>query len=110
MRCVVWLAVAALSLAPAARADDLYVFWRPGCSPCEKLKTVLKSDPSLTAGHDLYMINTKEHPSLAAKHKVTGVPVIILMREGKELRRRVGFADARELGDWVRVETRRFHK
>lgn len=104
------LAVAAMAAATVARAADLYVFWRPGCSPCERLKAVLKSDRSLTDGHELYMVNTKEHPSIAARHKVTGVPVIILMNDGKEIRRRVGFSDAQELEDWLRVETRRLDK
>jgi thioredoxin-like negative regulator of GroEL len=99
----------ALACADAA-ADDLYVFWRPGCSPCERLKAAMASDPTLTAGYDVYLVNTKEHPGLASRHRVSGVPVLILMRDGKELKRRVGFAGPDELRDWVRVETRRFRK
>lgn len=99
----------ALACAQAA-ADDLYVFWRPGCSPCEKLKAALIADPSIAAGYTVHMIDTRKHPELAAKHKVSGVPVLAILRDGKELKRRVGFADARELTDWMIVETRRFRK
>lgn len=97
----------ALACAEAA-ADDLYVFWRPGCSPCEKLKAALIADPSIAVGYTVHLIDTKKHPDMAAKHKVTGVPVVAILRDGKELKRRVGFADAKELKDWMVVETRRF--
>lgn len=103
--------VVTLALACAnAVADDLYVFWRPGCAPCEKLKAALVGDPSIAAGYTVHLIDTKKHPELAAKHKVSGVPVLAIMRDGRELKRRVGFADAKELQDWMAVETRRFRK
>lgn len=103
--------VAALALVcTQAAADDLYVFWRPGCSPCERLKETLVSDKSITAGYTVHLIDTQKHPAMAARHKVTGVPVLAILRDGKELKRRVGFADAKELQDWMVVETRRLRK
>lgn len=107
MRALVFLL--ALACAQAA-ADDLYVFWRRGCSPCEKLKAALLADPSITAGYTVHLIDTQKYPELASKHKVSGVPVLAILRDGKELKRRVGFADAKELTDWMIVETRRFKR
>lgn len=84
-----------------ARADDLYVFTRQGCAPCDQLKAAIKRDSTLIAGHELYMVDTKQFPEIAAKYKVTAVPVLILFRDGKERSRRVGFSSEQELRDWL---------
>lgn len=90
-----------------AEADDLYVFTRPGCSPCEKLRATIERDPLLTAGHTLYLIDTKKYPEIAQKYRIKGVPVLILFREGKEISRRVGFSSEQELKEWLTIRLRR---
>lgn len=104
------LCAALFLLVSVAAADDLYIFTRPGCSPCEKLHAAIKSDPSLTAGHDLYLIDTKQHPEVAAKYRIKAVPVLILFRDGKEVSRRVGFSSDQELKDWLNVRLKRSRK
>lgn len=93
-----------------AIAEDLYVFTRPGCSPCDDLKAALKRDPSLIAGHQLYMIDTKAHPEIAARYGIKAVPVLILFRDGKEISRRIGFASEQELRDWLAMKLKRAKK
>lgn len=94
-------ALVLMLLVAATKADDLYLFTRPGCPPCDKLKAAIAADPSLVAGFDVYKVDTAARPDLAQTWKVSGVPVVVLVRDGKEIRRRVGFTTADDLRDWL---------
>ena len=85
----------------AARADELYVFTRPGCAPCEKLKAALEANPQLVVGFDVFKINTAQRPDIAKRWAVTAVPVCVIVRDGKQLRRRLGFTNVVDLRDWL---------
>lgn len=84
-----------------ALADDIYIFTREGCGPCERLKTAIASDPTLTDGCVVYLVDTQKHPLIAARRRVSAVPVVILERDGREVGRQVGFRDASELRRWI---------
>lgn len=90
-----------LLLPSACLADDLYIFTREGCGPCERLKAAIASDPTLTDGCVVYLVDTAKHPLIAARRRVSAVPVVILERDGREIGRQVGFRDASELRRWI---------
>lgn len=88
-------------LVAAAKADDLYVFTRPGCAPCDKLKAALDANPQLLVGFDVFRVNTAERPDIAKRWSVSAVPVCVIVRDGKELRRRLGFTNVVDLRDFL---------
>lgn len=91
----------ASSVTPGLAGDSLYVFSRPGCSPCESMHRALKADPSLLEGVDVFKVDTKERPDIARKFSVTSVPVVVLVRDGKEVRRRVGWTNAKDFAAFL---------
>jgi thioredoxin 1 len=88
-------------------ATELYVFTRPGCGPCEKLKAAIQAEPDLFNGFDVHMIDSSENPQIAGTWRVASVPTIIVVEDGKEVRRRVGFKGSSELRAWLDNQPRR---
>jgi len=91
-----------LLMAAAALAEDVaIVFTRPGCPPCERLKAAIADDPALFAGYTLRVVDTTVDRDLAGKHGVRSVPTIVVLRDGKQVKRRTGFESADELRRWL---------
>ena len=66
----------------------IFDFSSPGCAPCKKVPPVLEeiireSEKNIRA----FEIDVTEHPQIAQKHMVLGVPTIILFQHGKEKHR-----------------------
>lgn len=91
----------ASSVTPGLAGDSVYIFSRPGCPPCESMHRALKADPSLLAGVDVFKVNTQDRPDIARRFSVTSVPVAVLVRDGKEVRRRVGWTNAADFAAWL---------
>jgi uncharacterized membrane protein YgcG len=87
----------ALSDDAAPLALSLLVISRSDCPPCAKLLAELKAH-----GDALEWDVWKNSPKTEAKYGgVTAYPTIILLRDGKETARRVGYASVEELTAWA---------
>ena len=67
-------------------------FYGPWCGPCKRLAPVLEllSEDSKIK---IIKVNIDNAKNLTDKYEVTGVPVLILFKNGKEQGRIVGFHD-----------------
>ncbi len=67
-------------------------FWAAWCGPCRMLAPVLEE---LAAEYDgkalIGKVNVDEEGELAAKFGVMSIPTVVLIRDGKEITRSVGF-------------------
>jgi thioredoxin 1 len=66
-------------------------YWAPWCGPCRLVGPVVEQIAderfgSLTVGK----VNVDEHPELAERAKVQGIPTIVLYRDGQPTARAVG--------------------
>lgn len=86
---------------PGLAGEHVYVFSRPGCAPCEAMHRAFGADPSLLEGREVYKVNTKERPDIAKRFGVSGVPVVVLVRDGREVRRRIGWTNADDFSQWL---------
>lgn len=101
---VLWLGM----LLNHATGEDLYIFARAGCGPCDSLKRALAASPDITGGYTVYMIDTKADPELAQKYRVKSVPTLVILGENKrELRRTTGFTSESSLRSWLDRQQRR---
>ncbi|MBE5922218.1 MAG: thioredoxin [Lachnospiraceae bacterium] len=77
---------------------DFYADW---CFPCKSMGPVLEklaaSKPDLVIGK----INTDENQALAMQFRIMSIPAFILLKDGVEVKRRVGTAPLKEILDWV---------
>ena len=73
-------------------------FWSPHCPHCLEFAPVLRDAASETAGKGVIVqINIDENPRLTARFKITGVPTVILLIDGKEVKRASGTMNKQNL-------------
>lgn len=67
-------------------------FWAPWCGPCKKMAPVFEKLSAQYGEHPkFFKVNVDDNPELAERHGVSGIPCLILLRNGKELYRIVGY-------------------
>lgn len=77
--------------APGVILIDFYADW---CGPCRKQSSILH-DLKMTAANkkaSVLKIDVDDHSELAEKFKVSALPTLILIKNGKILERHVGLA------------------
>ena len=66
-------------------------FWAEWCGPCKMLAPVLKELAHEWKGRvTIIKVNTEEKPELAARFGITGIPTLILFKNGQEVHRESG--------------------
>ena len=81
-------------------------FWAPWCGPCRTMAPAFAQaagllEPSVR----LAKVDTEACPALAARFNIRSIPTLAIFRHGREITRRSGAVDVRELTRWVRAET-----
>jgi len=73
-------------------------FWAPWCGPCRMMAPILE-DVSKNFGDKVKIlkVNTDENQDLAADNQISGIPCLILYKNGKEIDRFVGVQPAQVL-------------
>ncbi len=85
-----------------ASVPVLVDFWAPWCGPCRMVSPVLERIAQSHAGQvKVVKVNTDSEPALAQRFRVQGIPLIVLMRDGAEVDRRVGAVPQAQLSSWL---------
>jgi len=73
-------------------------FWAPWCAPCKAMGPVIEQVAnSLTGQVTVAKVNVDENPELAAEFRVQSIPLLVLLKDGRELDRAVGMLPPNEL-------------
>ena len=76
--------------------------WAPRCGPCQMLAPILRQIAQERAGRlKVVKLNVDDHPGVAARYEVRGIPLLVLLRDGRELARLTGAAPAARLNAWL---------
>ena len=77
-------------------------FWAPWCGPCRMLAPVL-AEVAAEKGDTVKVgkVNVDEEPELAAQYGITGIPAILLFKDGKVAATSVGFRPKPELESFI---------
>jgi thioredoxin 1 len=70
---------------------DFYADW---CPPCKKLIPVLEAKQKEKNGFKLIKINVDNHPELAERFNVSGIPHVVAFKDGKKNGEFAGFNEA----------------
>ena len=66
-------------------------FWAPWCGPCRKLGPILDEIASELEGKiKVCKINTDENINIAKEHSISGLPTIMVFKDGQPVERLVG--------------------
>jgi thioredoxin 2 len=77
--------------------------WAPWCGPCRTMAPQFEAAAAqLEPGVRLLKLDAEAHPEAAATLRVSGIPALILWRDGREIARRAGASDAAGISRWVR--------
>ena len=91
---------ALLGAGSGAIVVDFYADW---CGPCRNFAPELAGFAGTHRGTvTVVKVNVDNHPELAKRYSVTGIPAILLFHGGKLVRQTAGAMSAGELDAWVK--------
>lgn len=77
---------------------DFYADW---CGPCKMMAVVLE-EVCKDVDVPIIKVNTDEFPKLATKFGVMSIPTIILMEDGKEVNKHIGYMSKQEFLEFIK--------
>lgn len=73
-------------------------FWAPWCMPCKVMESVVEElEKELTGKVEVEKINVDEDQKRAAEYGVMGIPTYIVLKDGKEVGRKMGVTSKDDL-------------
>jgi thioredoxin 1 len=88
------------TFAPTVSAGVTLVdFWAPWCGPCRMQGPVVEELAGKYEGKAVVAkVNVDEVADAPAKFNVSSIPTLVVLKDGKEVKRFVGVSSASELG------------
>ena len=79
--------------------NDTYLvdFWAEWCAPCRMMAPILDEFVSKQDGVKVAKVNVDENPAVSYTFGITGIPTMIVFKNGKEAQRIVGLVTLEEL-------------
>ena len=77
-------------------------FWAPWCGPCRMQAPALEQVADACEGKAVVAkVNVDQNPRLAARFRVSGIPLLVVLKDGVEARRFVGVQSPQTLADAI---------
>jgi thioredoxin 2 len=78
--------------------------WAPWCGPCRAMAPMFeRAAKELEPNVRLLKLNSDAAPTTSSRLGITGIPTLLLMRGGREILRRSGTTDTRNIVAWTRA-------
>ena len=73
---------------------DFYADW---CGPCQMMKPTVEAFEKMHPEITVRRVNIDNEEELAKMYDVAGVPCLVLLRDGKEIKREVGVVSLKKI-------------
>ncbi len=80
---------------------DFYADW---CGPCKKQGAILEEIVPSLENATVVKVNVDHSPGLTKKFEITGIPALLVFRDGKLLETNIGVADSAEIAALIASE------
>ena len=77
-------------------------FWAPWCGPCKIMDPVIEEiEKELKGKFEIEKVNVDEDPKKASEFGVLGIPTYVVLKDGKEVGRKVGVSRKEDLKNLI---------
>lgn len=77
-------------------------FWAPWCGPCRMLTPIIEElTEEMKDKIKIFKCNVDENQALSGKFNVSGIPTLIIFKDGKLIAQRSGMAPKKVIEDWI---------
>jgi thioredoxin 2 len=85
-----------------SRVPVLVDFWAAWCAPCRMAAPEVAKTAREMAGRAIVLkVNTEEHPDVAARFGVQGIPNFLVLKSGLLLRQQAGMVRSATMSAWL---------
>lgn len=76
--------------------------WAPWCGPCRSMAPMFeRAAQQLEPGVRLLKLNSDKAPAVSSRLGISGIPTLLLMRNGREIARTSGAMDTKNIVAWT---------
>lgn len=77
-------------------------FWVAWCGPCQMMAPQFERAAERMKGRALFVkVNSDAHPKISARFGIRSIPTLLLLRDGAEVKRQAGAAQAEQIVAWL---------
>lgn len=92
----------AFSVSSVSHAENLYIFTASWCRPCQMLKRFIAEHPEEFIDYDVSIIDIDKFPEFRKKYGVKSIPTTVLLIDGVEKNRLVGYSNSSTYKNWLK--------
>jgi thioredoxin 2 len=90
------------AITSSAKVPILVDFWAAWCGPCKMAEPEVVRLADEMAGEALVLkVNTAQHPELAARYGVRGIPNFMVLKAGEVVFQQAGLANHQQMRTWL---------
>lgn len=78
-------------------------FWASWCGPCRMLSPMIDEvAEELTGSIKVGKVNVDDESDLASQYQIMSIPTLVVIKDGKEVKRSVGVISKQEIKDLIK--------